>query len=43
MFHVAAQSKIPDGLDMVRSISVNQSADEVTTATVVLLIDMDRG
>ncbi len=30
-------------LDMVRSIQLNQSADDITTATVVLLIDMDRG
>lgn len=66
MFHVASQSKIPDGpvigtmtcrmidgtlwlfdehgrrLDMVRSIQINQSAEDVTTATVVLLIEMDR-
>jgi len=66
MFHLAAQSKIPDGpvigtmtcrlidgtlwlfdddgrrLDMVKSIQINQSADDITTATVVLLIDMQR-
>lgn len=30
-------------LDMVRSIQVNQAADDITTATVVLLIEMDRG
>ena len=30
-------------LDMVRSIQVNQAHDDVTTATVVLLVDMERG
>lgn len=29
-------------LDMVRSIQINQGVDEATTATVVLLIDMER-